>query len=147
MVILNMTIMRGILALDVGEARIGTAVTPPGSFFVFGRETIVRSDICTDIQTICNLANDEKATLIVLGLPIRTDGKDSLQAKQIHSFAKALSHKGFDLTFEDERYTSKLASRHITRHNPNRKTKRDKGLIDQVSAILILESFLERTKA
>ncbi|MAZ53574.1 MAG: Holliday junction resolvase RuvX [Trueperaceae bacterium] len=141
-----MSIMRGILALDVGEARIGVAVSPPGTSFVFGRETILRSNLSTDLQKIYDLADIEKATLIVVGLPVRTDGKESLQAKRICSFTEAIKQHGLEVTFEDERYTSKLASRHIARHNPNKSIKRNKGLIDKISAVLILESFIERTK-
>jgi putative Holliday junction resolvase len=140
------TVVGGILALDVGEARIGTAVTPPGSSFAFGRKTIKRRHLTADVQEVYDLANREGATLIVVGLPIRTDGTDSDQAKRVRSFAKALGNKGLDITFEDERYTTKLASHHISKGNYTKRIQRDKGLIDQVSAILILETYLERTQ-
>ena len=100
--------MRGILALDVGEARIGVAVSPPGTSFVFGRETISRSNLSTDLQKIYDLADIEKATLIVVGLPVRTDGKESVQAKRICSFTEAIRQPGLEVTFEAERYKFSL---------------------------------------
>ena len=133
-----------LLALDVGEARIGVARGTAGSSLVFGRGALRRSRQADDVAAVARLAEEEGATRIVVGLPRRTDGGDSKQTQRVRAFARALRTAGLTVTFEDERYTTKIAERQIALGSLPAGKRRDKGRVDEASAILILESHLRR---
>ncbi len=137
--------MRGaVLALDVGEARIGVARAERGSMLAFGRGAIERTNLRADIAAVRELAEREGATLIVVGLPVRTDGRDSAQAKRVRSFADGLQKAGLQTELEDERFTTQLANRKLIEGGAPRRERRRKGRIDELSATLILETYLRR---
>ncbi len=133
-----------ILALDVGDARIGLAKGETGSGFAFGRGFITRTKLSKDIQALKNLLEQEKASLLVLGLPRSKDGSDSPQTQKVRAFAKELEKAGVAVALEDERFTTRLASQHL-RELPKHK-RQEKGRLDEAAAILILESYLAREK-
>ncbi|MDE0098683.1 MAG: Holliday junction resolvase RuvX [Truepera sp.] len=137
--------MRGaILALDVGEARIGVARAERGSMLAFGRGAVERTHLRADIAAIREQAAREGAPLIVVGLPVRTDGRDSAQAKRVRNFADGLQKAGLQTELEDERFTTQLANRKLIEGGAPRHERRRKGRIDEVSATLILETYLRR---
>ena len=133
-----------LLALDVGEARIGLAVGRAGSSFAFGRGYITRSKQAEDVRAVLEHMSTENAQTLVVGLPTRTDGRDSPQTQRVRSFAKALEAAGAQVVFEDERFTTRIATRGISSSGISKKKRRDKGRVDEASAILILESYLAR---
>jgi len=133
-----------VLALDVGEARIGVARAEVGMRLAFGRGAIRRGRQAEDVAAVARLARDEGADRIVVGLPTRTDGRDSKQTQRVRAFARALQDAGLSVEYEDERFTTRIAEREIA-HGPLRAAKRrDKGRVDEASAVLILESWLAR---
>lgn len=134
-----------LLALDVGEARIGLAVGRLGSSFAFGRGYITRSKQSEDVRAVLEHMTRENAQTLVVGLPTRTDGRDSPQTQRVRSFATALEAAGAQVVFEDERFTTRIATQGISSSGISRKKRRDKGRVDEASAILILESYLART--
>jgi len=86
----------------------------------------------------------EGATLIVVGLPVRTDGSDSAQAKRVRNFADGLQKAGLQTELEDERFTTQLANRKLIEGGAPRRERRRKGRVDELSATLILETYLRR---
>ena len=148
------------LALDVGEVRIGLAIGEEGSSFVFGRGYITRATrtktskttkLAEDIALIKEKVLDCSADIVVLGLPLRQDGEDSQQTKNVREFAKALQQAfeidndvdGVEIVFQDERYSSKVAEQHLRSSGLSKKNRREKGLVDEAAAKLILESYLK----
>lgn len=135
-----------ILALDVGQSRIGVARGEAGSSFAFGRGFVTRSKQKADVAAIQTLMTRENASLLVVGLPRRTDGKDSPQTQRVRSFARALQDAGLTVVFEDERFSTRIATEGILKSGASKKRRQDKGRVDEASAIVILESYLARTR-
>lgn len=136
-----------ILALDVGEARIGLARGELGSTFAFGRGFIERSGGAADVEAVVRAARAEGATRIVAGLPTRTDGKDSEQTQRVRDFIAALQRAGLTVEVEDERFTTRLATSQILGSGQKKHRRQEKGRVDEASAVLILETYLRRKGA
>jgi putative Holliday junction resolvase len=135
-----------VIALDVGDARIGVARGELGSGFAFGRGYLSRSDTARDVSAVKDIVKSEGAVRVVVGLPRRTDGGDSPQTKRVRRFAQALEEQGLEVHFEDERFTTQLAGRHLLASEVPKHKRREKGRLDEAAAVLILESYLQRSK-
>ncbi len=133
-----------VLALDVGDARIGLARGEVGSHFAFGRGFITRKKLKNDAAELQDLMQREGASYLVIGLPKRSDGTDSKQTVRVRSFAKELEKRGFKVVLEDERFTTRIATQGITQSGLPKTKRQSKGRVDEASAILILESYLAR---
>ncbi len=133
-----------LLALDVGEARIGVAVGEIGSSFAFGRGYITRQKLTADIEAVRSRAEEEGAARVVVGLPSRLRGGDSPQTAKVRRFAAELEKAGLKVVFEDERLTTKLASQGLVKSGLKKKRRQEKGLLDERAAMLILESYLAK---
>jgi putative Holliday junction resolvase len=133
-----------VIALDVGEARIGIARGELGSSFAFGRGFIERQGGARDVAAVADIARDEGASTVVVGLPRRTDGGDSAQTARVRTFIDQLVGAGLAVEIEDERFTTKLATSQILGSGAGRGRRREKGRVDEASAVLILETFLRR---
>jgi len=139
-----------ILGLDVGRARIGVARGERGSALVFGRGWLERRGVRQDVEAVKALASEEGASLLVVGLPLPTRGSESPQTALARDFAAALAREGLHVTLEDERFTTALAERRLRAPGgpaARRGKGRAKGAVDEASAVLILESYLERSRA
>ena len=136
-----------LLALDVGQARIGLAVGTADSALAFGRGALTRSKTRDDVQRIKELAESEGVDLIVVGLPTTTDGRDSKQTQRVRAFARELEKVGLQTAFEDERFTSELGSRDVAAQGLPKQKREVKGRIDEAAAIRILESFVARQQS
>lgn len=137
------------LALDVGDARIGLAVGEVGSSFAFGRGAIERRGTQSDVLAVLEAAERERATLLVVGLPLLMDGGESHQTARVRDFAAALATRapeGVRVEFEDERLTTKMAERQVARSALPRSKRQEKGRLDEAAAVLILESYLLRAR-
>ncbi len=133
-----------LLALDVGEARIGLARGELGSAFAFGRGYLTRQKLSLDIEAIRTLAEEEGASLIVVGLPKSLHGGDSPQTRKVRAFAAELEKAGLVTVLEDERLTTRLASQGLITSGLKKKQRQEKGRLDERAAVLILESYLSR---
>lgn len=131
-----------VIALDVGEARIGLAVGETGAPWAFGRGYLVRTSLEADLQALAALAEREGAERFVVGLPLRTDGRPSAQAERVQALVEAMRRRGMQLDLLDERYTSKLGQSRL-KHAPKR-VRQEKGKLDEAAAIALLESYLAR---
>jgi putative holliday junction resolvase len=132
------------LALDVGDARIGVARGEMDSSFAFGRGFITRTKLTQDVQKLKELMAQEAAEFIVIGLPKSKDGTDSPQTQKVRTFASELEKAGMTVVLEDERFTTRLASQKL-QSLPKHK-RQEKGRLDEAAAILILEGYLARVK-
>ena len=128
-----------ILALDVGERRIGVAVSDPGESFALPLRTIERTRLHDDLAAI--LAKEEAAGTIVVGDPLTLGGKRSFAAQKIDEFVATL-RRAFDGTIErvDERLTTALATRQLIDVDVSRAKRR--RVVDQLAAASILETYL-----
>jgi putative Holliday junction resolvase len=138
-----------VLALDVGEARIGVARGEVGSSLAFGRGAIDRRGTKTDVTSVASAARVEGATLVLVGLPLNLDGTDSAQTARVRTFAAELAAVleplGVAVELEDERLTTRMAQRQIGAGPLPRGKRQVQGLLDEAAAVLILESYLART--
>ena len=133
--------MGRLLAIDFGGKRCGIAVTDLDQVFAFGHDTVSTSDLLDYLKDYTQKENVEG---IVVGMPKRLHNELSSIADEIHQFIAACKSQFPTLQFHthDERFTSKIASHEIARASSKKQIRQDKKLIDQVSATLLLQSFL-----
>lgn len=130
--------MNSILALDVGERRIGVAWANDVIKIPFPLITLtVDGDIIGKIE---KLAGSQQATLIVIGLPRNQSGEETAQSKIARDFAEKLQNHGLDTVLQDESLTSVLAEEELKKRNKPY-TKED---IDSLAATLILQDYLQK---
>jgi putative Holliday junction resolvase len=142
------------LALDVGDRRIGLAITDPLGLTAQPLFTLHRaagkSGLRADLKSIARFIRQHKVEVLLVGNPLHADGSPSPQAAKAQAFAQALKDAHPTLThhFLDERLTTHDAHALLdaSGHTPrstSRATRLDrKDIIDQVAATLLLESFL-----
>ena len=132
-----------ILALDVGERRIGVAVSDPSESFSLPLEVIERTSTREDIARIVALARDRDAHVIVVGDPIRLAGERGPASERIDKFVEALQRVWQGrIERVDERLTTAQATRSLIAADVSR--KRRKAVVDKLAAALILETYLAR---
>ncbi len=130
------------IALDVGEARIGFAASDAQGRFAFGRGYHTRSKLEADINAVRDFLERENAKVVVVGLPLRTDGADSPQTQKVRIFTAALQAAGLPVAFQDERFTTRIATQNLK--TQTRKKRQEKGNTDEASAVAILETWLSK---
>ncbi len=135
--------MGRILALDYGKVRTGIAVTDPLKMIASGLTTVATETLFDFLDSY--LANEE-VELLVVGLPRQMQDLPSESEKFITKFIEEFRQRYPEIALErqDERFTSTLAVRSMIEGGMRKKKRRDKGLIDEISATLILQSYLER---
>jgi len=133
-----------LLGLDVGEKRIGVAVTDPMGMFAQPVSTIMRG--IHDIDEIVSLVEEYSITEVVVGLPVNMNGTLGPGAEKVQEFASKLEAAlTVPLVFEDERLTTSMAERMMIDADVSRK-KRKKS-IDKIAAAIILEGRLGKIQA
>lgn len=135
--------MKRILAFDVGERRIGVAVSDPLGITAQGIETYTRvDDLEQDVSHLLQLANGYKPVKLVFGMPRNMDGSYGMQADYTRAFAEAvLARWDGESAYWDERLTTASARRTLLEADVRRDKR--KGVIDKVAAVLILQSYLD----
>ena len=136
--------MARILALDYGKKRTGVAVTDPLQIIASGLTTVETNNI---IAFLKDYFNKEEVEKIVIGYPFPMEnGRIAHSVPLIDNFIKKLA-KQFPATpivKEDEHFTSKMAVQAMIDGGVKKMKRRDKALVDKISAALILKSYLER---
>ncbi len=134
--------MSRILAIDYGKKRTGLAVTDPIGIIANGLTTVATHELLAFIK---NYIQHEQVGSIVIGLPFQTNGKPSENQQRVVQFSKQLAKAFPDIpvTFYDERYTSVLAHQAMIDGGLGQKRRRDKALVDEISATIILQSYME----
>lgn len=132
-----------IIGLDIGDRRIGVAISDPLRITAAGLETIERTNVRADVQKVRDIALRHGAVLIVVGLPQNMDGSMGEQSEKVKSFARKLAREiNIPIVYEDERLTTISAIRTLTIQGV--KTGHNKALVDQQAAAIILQKFLDR---
>ncbi len=135
-----------ILGIDYGEKRIGVAVSDPMRVIAQGLPTIENASARASVRQICAIVNDYEIVAIVMGLPLTLKGDVSATAKRSQSFGKWLqSETALPVTHVDERFTSVVAER--TLQDLGKSPSRNRAKVDQMSAILILQGYLNQLNA
>lgn len=136
--------MKRKIALDVGDVRIGVAVSDLLGITANPRETYVRKkdNIDADIVYFCDYAKKEDADAFVLGLPKNMDGTEGDRALVTRQFGDMLAEaSGLPVLYQDERLTTVSAERMLIDADVRREKR--KKVIDKVAATIILQSFLD----
>ena len=130
------------LALDYGTKRIGIAITDELAMIASPLETIHPDKLN---EYLSSKIKNDKVTGIVLGLPKGLKGEDTNSTKQVLDLKKHLERTfpQVSIYLYDERFTSKMASRTMLEGNLPKAKRRDKAMVDKISAAIILQSFLE----
>ena len=135
--------MGRILALDYGRKRTGVAVTDPLQIIAGGLDTVATHTLEPFLADY--LAKNE-VDAIVVGMPRQADGSPSESYTYIKPFVEKLRKKypAMKIELHDERYTSVLALRAMIEGGVKKSDRQNKGLVDKVSATIILQSWLEQ---
>jgi putative Holliday junction resolvase len=131
-----------LMGLDVGDKRIGIALSDEGALIASPRETLERSGNRKDIRYMLELARREEVSEIVVGMPFSLDGSIGVQAHKVERFVEALrAETELRVTTWDERLTTVSAERALLEGNVSRAKR--KKTIDRVAAALILQGYLD----
>lgn len=134
-----------ILGLDVGDKRIGVAISDPLAITAAGIECVERKNMATDLAAVKRIVERHGAVEIVVGLPSNMDGTDGAQAEKVKSFARKLARvTGLPVVYEDERLSTITAIRTLTLQGVKTGHRRD--LVDMQSAAIILQKFLDHDR-
>ena len=134
--------MSRILSIDFGRKRTGLAVSDPNRIIANGLDTISTAEIWEFLK---DYLLREDVSIIVVGYPRQMNNKVSEAVKYIDPFLKKLKSRFPDVKVEtyDERFTSKMAMAAMIEGGVKKKARRNKALVDKVSAVIILQSYLE----
>ncbi|HPE55368.1 MAG TPA: Holliday junction resolvase RuvX [Bacteroidales bacterium] len=137
--------MGRILAIDYGQKRVGLAVTDEHQIIATALDTIHVKDI---IAYLKQYVQQEKVDCIVVGEPKQMNNKASESVKYIDPFVKHLKKIFSDIPIDryDERFTSSMALQSMIDMGSKKKDRQKKENIDKISAVLILQSYLESKK-
>lgn len=135
--------MARIVALDYGKIRTGIAVTDEMQLIASGLTTI-NTDLL--MEFLVNYTTEENVEKWVVGEPKKMDNTPSESEDLIHGFIKKLNAVFPQIPVErqDERFTSKMAVQTMIAGGLKKKQRRNKALVDEISATLILQSYLNR---
>ena len=135
--------MNRIIGIDYGLKRTGIAVTDPLGIFASPVETVPSAKI---IDYLKNYTAKEQIGLFVVGYPMNMNNTPSEAARYVDTFLQQLK-KNFPqipIELEDERFTSVLAHRSMIDGGMKKMARRDKSVVDKISAGIILQSYLDR---
>ena len=137
----NEFILSRILAIDFGEKRTGIAVTDELQIIASGLTTVPTNELLSFLE---NYFNEEDVELVIVGEPKRMNNENSAVESSILEFIKKFETKFSNIPLQrvDERFTSKMAFQTMIDGGLKRKQRKDKGLIDKISATIILQSYL-----
>jgi len=134
--------MRRILALDIGTVRIGVAVSDPLGMFAQGIDVLPAEG--NWLEQLDGLVKTYDPEILLLGIPIRTNGTRGPEALRIEECAEMLGKRYPDVKVQlhDERFSTTMAQQALLEGDVSRKGR--KGKVDKVAAALILQSWLDR---
>lgn len=130
-----------LLALDVGDRRIGIAVSDALGITAQPVQTYYRKGYGPDMKHLSALAKEYETDTFLCGLPRNMDGTEGFQAQSVRAFAAQIEKAGFTVLFWDERMTTMSAQRTLIEGNMRREQRKEK--VDMVAAVVILQSYLD----
>lgn len=134
--------MPRILSIDYGKKRTGLAVTDPLQIIANGLTTVETKDL---FDFLLKYVSQEEVERIVIGKPTQPNGQPSENLARVENFVNRWrkANPSIPIDYYDERFTSVLAHRAIIDGGVKKKTRREnKGLVDEVSATIILEDYM-----
>lgn len=137
--------MGKVLAIDYGSKRVGLAITDSLKLIASGLATVHSKDVVAYIK---NLVETDDIECIVIGEAKDLRNNLAQSAKVIEPFVRHIAKKfpTIKITRVDERFTSKMAFQTMIDAGLSKKKRRDKALVDEISAVIILQSYLEQHK-
>ena len=134
--------MSRIVAIDYGRKRTGIAVSDTMQIIANGLTTVPTQEL---LDFITNYVKQESVERIIIGLPKQMNNEVSENMKNIEPFVRSLKKRLPDMPVEyvDERFTSVLAHRTMLEAGLKKKDRQNKALVDEISATIILQSYLE----
>jgi len=135
------------LGLDIGDKRIGVALSDPMGILASPLQVFVHTDGAADIAAILQIVEKYQVERIIIGLPQSMDGTIGAQAEKVKSFAEKLMRKSpVPVEFRDERLTT-VSAKHLLQESGKKRTGvNKKGEYDAAAAAIILQSFLNETR-
>lgn len=131
------------MALDVGDVRLGVAMTDPLRIIASPHSVIQHTTDEQDIDAIRKLVAEQGVVRIVVGLPLNQDGKPGPQAEKVLAFVEKLKAAvDVDVVTQDERFTTAASQRTLIQADVKRKDR--KKVIDKVAAQGILQTYMDR---
>ena len=130
------------MAIDYGTKRVGIAVTDPLHIIATGLTTVHSKDI---LDFLKKYFEKEKVETVVIGEPKELNNKDSEMTKHVDGFVKRVKEKFPALKIQrmDERFTSRIAFQTMIAGGLKKEARKNKSLVDEISATLILQSYLQ----
>ena len=137
--------MSRIMAIDYGKKRTGLAVTDPAQIIANGLTTVETSKL---LNFIAEYTAKEPVERFVVGKPKQANNEDSENLKRVSEFVRSLEKRYPNIPVEmvDERFTSVLAHRTMIDGGLKKKARQNKALVDEISATIILQSYMEARK-
>lgn len=131
------------LAIDYGSKRCGIAVSDPAKMIAYGLETVASHAL---MQFLDDYFKKEEVECVVFGKPMQQDNKTSESFILVERFARAFRKRfpKMRTTWEDERFTSRMAVQSMVDAGMKKSERRKKENVDRMSAALILQSFMEQ---
>lgn len=130
-----------IVALDVGDARIGVAVSDASRLIATPVEVIHRVGFGPDVKRVQEICRRYDTTLILSGLPLNLNGIEGPQAAKVRLFCQQLEKVGLVVYYQDERLTTVTAENALLEQNMHRAQRRQ--TVDKVAAAVILQQYLD----
>jgi putative Holliday junction resolvase len=135
--------MGRILAIDFGKRHIGLAVSDETKIIATGLDTIYYKDKKEVVEKLRNIIKEKDVEKIVMGYPISMSGKITQIGLEVLDFKKLLTQElNMDIELLDERFTTEMSRRVV--QEMKRKPTPPKGLLDKISAVIMLQDFLKR---
>ncbi len=137
--------MARVLALDIGERRIGVAISDEGGILAQPLQVIERKGTATDVAQVARLLQEQRAQEIVVGMPYTLRGEQAGAAEKVQSFVAVLREAvHVPIVLVDERLSTVEADRRMREAGVRREARRSR--VDAVAAALILERYLSERR-
>lgn len=137
--------MERYVAFDIGDKRIGVAISDPFNTYALPSQTYFRKGFEEDVAALVKIAKEKGATVIVCGLPVNFDGSEAVQTEKTSRFIARLKEStSIPVVCEDERFTTKMAHEVLISEGMRREKR--KNYVDALAAANILDGYLARIK-
>lgn len=130
-----------LLALDIGDARIGIAVSDSSRLIASPVEVLHRKGWGPDVKRIVELCHYYDTDQVLSGLPLNMDGSAGFQTEKVRKFCEQLEKAGLTVYYQDERLTTVTAERALLEDNMHRADRKQN--VDKVAAAIILQQYLD----
>lgn len=137
--------MGRIIAIDYGRKRTGLAASDTLQMIANGLDTVPSGEV---VQYLSDYVRKEPVDTFVVGLPKQMNNEPSENMKYVEAFVSHLKRTipNIPVVYYDERFTSVLAHRAMLEGGLKKKKRQDKGLVDEISAVIILQAYMESKK-